>query len=100
MIASNPSPEQTCRQHLKDYFKRYPNDRLEAAANRVVGGLLACRVSFVGKPGGWAGGIVYAVDSHGCGVPNVMNRELEEAFGTTMNTIYRRAAQFRRLLDF
>ena len=48
----------------------------------------------------WAGGIVYAVGSRGCGVPNVFNRELEEAFGTKMSTIYKRAAQIRRLLDF
>jgi hypothetical protein len=39
-------------------------------------------------------------ENHGCGVPNVMNRELEEAFGTTMSTIYKRAAQIRHLLDF
>jgi hypothetical protein len=100
MIAINKSSEETCRQHLRGFFKRYPNDRLEAAANRVVGGLLACKVSFVGKPGGWAGGIVYAVASRGCGVPDVLNRELEEAFGTTMGTICKRAALIRQLLDF
>ena len=48
----------------------------------------------------WAGGIVYTVGSRGCDVPDVLNRELEEAFGTTMSTIYKRAAQIRRLLDF
>jgi hypothetical protein len=52
-----------------------------------------------GNAGGWAGGIVYAVGSHGCGVPDVLNRELEEAFGATMQMIYKRAAQLRRLLD-
>jgi hypothetical protein len=28
-----------------------------------------------------------------------MNRELEEAFGATMSTIYKRAAEIRDLLD-
>ena len=99
MIAMNPSPEQTCRQLLKNFFKKYPNDRLQAAVSRALRGLLAREVSLVGKPGGWAGGIVYAVGSHGVGVPDVLNSELEEVFGTTMSTIYKRAAQIRRLLD-
>jgi hypothetical protein len=48
---------------------------------------------------GKAGGIVYVVGSHGSGVPNVLDRELEEAFGTTVRTIHKRAAQTRPLLD-
>jgi len=61
--------------------------------------MLACQIPLAVRPSGWAGSIVYTVGSHDRGVPNVLNRELEEAFGTTMSTIYMRAAQIRRLLD-
>ena len=36
--------------------------------------------------------------SAGAGVPGVLNRDLEEAFGVTMSTIYKRAAKVRELL--
>jgi len=38
---------------------------------------------------GWAAGIVFAVGSGGCGVPDVLNSELEKAFGVSMSTITR-----------
>jgi len=99
MVATRPPANQTCRQFLDAFFTKYPNEQLRSESAGVLL-LLARKIPMPGKAGGWAGGIVYAVGSHGCGVPNVLNRELEEAFGTTMNTIYRRAAQIRRLLDF
>jgi hypothetical protein len=84
---------------LEVFFRRHPNDLVRSTAYTALERLLACRVPLAGKPGGWAGGIVCAVGSRGCGVPNVFNRELEEAVGTTMSTIHKRAAQIRRLLD-
>jgi len=99
MIAMNSSSEQVCRELLEAFFKRYPDRRIQDTTKRALAGLVERRISMAGKPGGWAGGIVYAVGSHGCGVPGVLNRELEEAFGTTMNTIYRRAARVRGVLD-
>lgn len=99
MAAIQPPSNQTCRQLLDAFFTKYPNQRLRDESAGVLL-LLTRKVPMPGKPGGWAGGIVYAIGSHGCGVPDVLNHELEEAFGTTMNTIYRRAAQIRRLLDF
>lgn len=44
------------------------------------------------------GEIVYVVGSGGCGVPDVMNADLEKAFGTKMAMIRERAARVRQLL--
>jgi hypothetical protein len=99
MIAMNLSSEQVCRELMDAFFMKYPDRRIQGTARRALAGLVARGIPMAGKPGGWAGGIVYAVGSHGCGVPNFLNRELEEAFGTTMNTIYRRAARVRDVLD-
>ena len=98
MIASNPTFEQICRQLLTSFFQHYPNRALRTAASRALSALLARRRSWPGKPGGWAGGLVYAISSIGVGVPGVLNRELEEAFGVTMSTIYKRAARIKDIL--
>ena len=99
MIAYHPPFGQVCRQHLEIFFTKYPNSLLQRTACSALDRLLACGTRLAGKPGGWAGGVVYAVGSRRCGVPGVLNRELEEAFGASMGTIYKRAAQVRRLLD-
>ena len=55
-----------------------------------------------GKPEGWAAGIIYALanrDRRACGVPGMLNAELEEFFGVTMSTVYKRAAQVERALE-
>ena len=57
-----------------------------------VAALLKLEVDFSGGAAGWAAGIVYAVGSTGCGVPGVLT-DFEQAFGTTMNTVRRRAAE-------
>jgi hypothetical protein len=94
----NPPTEQTCRRLLSAFFAKYPNAPLEDATGRALGSLVACKAPLPGKPGGWAGGVVYAVSSIGVGVPGVLNAELEEAFGVSMSTIYKRAARIRDLL--
>ena len=98
MIAINPTFGQLCRRLLTAFFRKYPNERIRMAANRALAMLVACRLRWSGKPGGWAGGLVYAISSIGVGVPGVLNRELEEVFGVSMSTIYKRAAKIRELL--
>jgi hypothetical protein len=98
MIAINKTSDDACRQLLSAFFAKYPNAHLRVQADRTLKMLLACKVPMRGKPGGWAGGIVYAVSSIGVGVPGILNSELEEAFGVSMGTIYKRAAMIRMLL--
>jgi hypothetical protein len=83
---------------LAAFFQKYPNPELAALADRTLAMLLKGNVSMSGKAAGWAAGIVYAVGSRGCGVPNVLNADLEKAFDVTMSTIYKRSWQIRRLL--
>jgi hypothetical protein len=99
MVGIDPPFDQTCRGLLSAFFGKYPNPPLETTASQALAILLVSGLPLPGKAGGWAGGIVYAVGSRRCGVPNVPNLDLEEAFGATMSTIYKRAAQIRRLLD-
>jgi len=100
MTASNDDPtNKTCRGLLDAFFERYPNDELRARAGEALSSLLGRDMAMGGAPGGWAGGIVYAVGGTGCGVPGVMNAALEAAFGTTMGTIRRRAEQIKNELD-
>ena len=97
--AARSEPE-TCREFLEAFFAEYRNTRLEADSERVLKALLDRGLPMPGKPGGWAAGIVRAVGSTICGVPGVLNRELEEAFGVSMNTAYRRAAAVRRAIPW
>jgi len=98
MIAINKNEGQTCWQLLAAFFTKYPDVRLKTEAGRTLKELIARKVSMHGKPGGWAGGIVYAISSIGVGVPGVLNSELEKAFNVSMGTIYKRAAMIKKLL--
>ena len=101
MIALNKSPDQACRQMLAAFFMKFPNARLQAQVNRALKTLLVHQIPMLGKPGGWAGGIVYAAANQyrrACGVPGLLNQECEEFFNVSMGTIYKRAWQIRRLL--
>jgi hypothetical protein len=97
MIAINETVGQASGRLLAAFFKKYPNKRFQVEANRILKRLLALKIPMPGKPGGWAGGIVYAISSIGVGVPGVLNSELEKAFNVTMGTIYKRAAMIRKL---
>jgi transcription initiation factor TFIIIB Brf1 subunit/transcription initiation factor TFIIB len=93
MIATYSPFEETCAQLFNTFFKKYPK--------RTAVALLAVmkrQKSFPGKHEGWAAGIMFAVCSRGCGVPDVMNSEVEEAFGVTMSTVRKRAWAVKRLL--
>jgi hypothetical protein len=61
---------------------------------------MAQKVPLLGRPGGWAGGIIYALTNQyrrACGIPGLLNKECEEFFNVSMDTIYRRAAMIKRL---
>jgi hypothetical protein len=64
--------------------------------------LAASDVAMEGKPAGWAAGIIYALanrDKRACGVPGLLNREVEEFFDVLMSTVRKRAAQVERALE-
>ncbi len=87
-----------CQRLLDAFFTKFPNDQLRSESHGVLLKLLSRKAPLLGKPGGWAAGIVYAIGSRGVGVPGVLNSELEEAFGVSMSTIYKRAVRVRSLL--
>ena len=99
MTTGNEPTDKACRKLLDGFFERHPNDELRERASQVLALLSGRDMAIGGAPGGWAGGIVYAVGGTGCGVPGVMNADLEAAFGTTMGTIRKRAEQIRNELD-
>jgi len=91
--------DQTCQQRLTAFFKKFPNPPLQVEVDGMLKSLLDFKVPMPGKPGGWAGGMVYAVSNCGVGVPGVLNSELEKAFDVSMGTIYKRAAKILELLN-
>ena len=102
VVAFNKSVDHACRELQAAYFSRFTNTRLQAQANSTLKSLLVHDIPMPGKPGGWAGGIIYATANQcrrACGVPGLLNKECEEFFNVSMGTIYRRAWQIRRLLD-
>jgi len=98
MTTGNEPTDKASRKLLDGFFERHPNEDLRERARQALDALLGQMTAMGGAPGGWAGGIVYAVGGTGCGVPGVMNADLEAAFGTTMGTIRRRAEQVRQAL--
>ncbi|OHB55639.1 MAG: hypothetical protein A2Y12_14985 [Planctomycetes bacterium GWF2_42_9] len=97
----NKNVEQTCQQLIAAFFKAYPNPKLQNEVNRIMKRFDALKIPMHGKPGGWAGGIIYAITNQGqspCGIPGVLNKECEDFFKVSMGTIHRRAYQVRELL--
>jgi hypothetical protein len=84
-----------CHGLLAKFSSRFPDKEFNSAALRALRNLLAERKAFPGAPGGWAGGIVYAISRHRSDLPHpiVLNAELEEIFGASMGTIRKRAEQ-------
>ena len=94
MIAKNDTVEHTCQKLLASFFNKHPNSNLQAETNRMLKKILVQKNSMHGKPGGWAGGIIYAAANQyrrSCGIPGFLNKESEEFFGVSMSTIYKRA---------
>ena len=98
MSADCHSFEETCRTLYASFFGQYPNNELQTHAARALRMLVERQNDFPGGAGSWAGGTIYAVSSIGCGVPGVMNADLEKTFNTKMAAIRKRAAQIKRLL--
>lgn len=101
MIAMNKSTDRICRELITDFFQKFPNAHWQAETNRALKSLLAQQTPMLGKPGGWVGGIIYAVANQygrACGIPGLLNKESEAFFDVSMGTIYKRAWQIRRLL--
>lgn len=90
-----------CRDGLNRFFGAHPDAAMKKRALKALRFLAACEKSLSGKPEGWAAGIVYGLanrDRQACGVPGLLNSEVEAFFGVSMGTIRRRAAQIERLL--
>ena len=101
MTAINETKEQSCQQFLAAFFKKHPNACLQVEVNKILNSLLDFQTPMPGKPGGWAGGIVYAAANcykSDCGIPGLLNNECEAFFGASMSTIYKRAWMIRKLL--
>jgi hypothetical protein len=98
MIARKCPFEETCVGLYIAFFEKYPDNDLRDRVSLALAARLKRKKTFPGAPAGWAGGIVFAVGSSGCGVPDVLNSELEKAFGVTMSTVYRRVWAVKRLL--
>lgn len=86
------------RELLVKFSSRFPDkkfDEFYSAAFESLRTLVRQREAFPGALGGWAGGIVYAISQHRWRLehPIVRNAELEEVFGVSMSTIYKRAKE-------
>ncbi|MEW6199180.1 MAG: hypothetical protein AB1601_11045 [Planctomycetota bacterium] len=99
--ASNDGLMLTCRESLERFFGEHPDAATQQRALKALRLLAACEKPLPGKPEGWAAGIIYGLanrDRRACGVPGLLNREVEALFGVSMGTIRKRAAQIERLL--
>lgn len=95
---TNHGLELECKNALSGFFDRYPDDELRGRSLKALRFLVADAAPLSGKPAAWAAGIVYAVaniDRQPCGVPGLLNEDVEQFFGVTMGTIRRRGAQVR-----
>jgi len=93
---------QACRRHLERFFGNSPKSALQKRATKALRFLAAGDVQLAGKPAGWAAGIVYALANRGrraCGVPGILNAEVEQFFGVSMGTVRKRAAQVLRATE-
>ena len=101
MIAMNETVDKACRRLLIAFFTKFPNSRLQVEVGHTLKRLLSRKIPMPGKPGGWAGGIIYALANQycrACGVPGLLNKECEEFFNVSMGTIYKRAATIKIML--
>lgn len=79
-----------CKDFLNRFFDSYRDDALRKRSLKAMRFLVADEELLLGKPAGWAAGIVYALANRyrqPCGVPGLLNKDLEKFFGVTMGTI-------------
>lgn len=101
MAAMNQECALTCRESLERFFGDHPDAVTQRRALKALRLIIACEKPLRGKPEGWAAGIIYSLanrDRRACGVPGLLNSEVEARFGVSMGTIRKRAAQIERLL--
>ncbi len=101
MALTNQDSELACRERLELFFGSYRDAAMQKRAMKALRFLAACDKPLVGKPEGWAAGIIYALATRGrraYGVPGVLNSDFEQFFGISMGTIRKRAAQIEELL--
>jgi len=102
MTSTKQDCEKACRDSFDRFFASYRDPAMQKSAMKTLRFLVAGDESMGGKPEGWAAGIIYALanrDRRACGVPGMLNAEVEQFFGVTMNTIRRRAAQVNRAME-
>ena len=91
-----------CRIYLDRFFTHYRAPSMRKSAEKVLRFLAVSDEPMNGKPEGWAAGIIYAIanlNRRACGVPGILNADLEDLFGVTMSTIRKRAAQVTRAIE-
>lgn len=101
MAVANEDCASACRAHLERFFRAHRDAATQSRVMKALRLLAACEKPLRGKPEGWAAGIIYWVANHdrqACGVPGLLNSEVEALFGVSMGTIRKRAAQIGRLL--
>ncbi len=101
MAVTDHDCERAWRESLERFFEEHPDAATQRRALKALRLLAACEKPLRGKPEGWAAGIIYSLanrDRQACGVPGLLNSEIEALFGVSMGTIRKRAAQIERLL--
>jgi hypothetical protein len=101
MNTTNHNVDLECKDFLNSFFDSNCSDTLRKRALKALRFLVASDEPLSGEPAGWAAGIVYALanrDRRACGVPGLLNKDLEEFFGVSMGTIRKRAARVEALL--
>jgi hypothetical protein len=105
MNTINHEVEIECTEILNIFFDRNLDPKLNEALRKrslkALRFLAAGDRPLLGKPAGWAAGIVYALDNrerNRCGITGVLNKDAEELFGVKMGTIRTRATQIDNIL--
>lgn len=101
MAVTDQRCERACQESLERFFGEHPDAAMHRRALKALRLMMACETPLRGKPEGWAAGIIYGLanrDRQACGVPGLLNSEVEALFGVSMGTIRKRAAQIERLL--
>jgi len=101
MVSTERNFERTCNRCIERFCDRYGDRTMQKRAVKALRFIMVSDQPLRGKPEGWAAGIIYALATRGhqaCGVPGVLNADLEHLFGVTMSTVRRRAAQVGRAL--
>ena len=87
MNTTNRDVELECEDFLNRFFDSNRDDALRKRSLKALRFLVADDEPLSGRPGGWAAGIVYALPNRyrlPCGVPGLLNKDLEEFFGVTI----------------